>query len=72
MSLKDKVAIVTGATRGIGKEILIDLATKGVKVVGIYARSETAANELQENLSNNGCEVEFLKVKWTMLNLLIQ
>lgn len=63
MSLKDKVAIVTGATRGIGKEILIDLATKGVKVVGIYARSEAAANELQENLSNNGCEVEFFKGK---------
>ena len=32
-SLKDKVAIITGAGRGIGKETALYLAKKGVKVL---------------------------------------
>ena len=32
MRLHDKVAIVTGASRGIGKEIAIALAKEGAKV----------------------------------------
>ena len=32
-SLKDKVAIVTGASRGIGKAIAIQLSNSGAKVV---------------------------------------
>jgi NAD(P)-dependent dehydrogenase (short-subunit alcohol dehydrogenase family) len=40
MDLKDKVAIVTGASRGIGKAIALGLAGEGVKVV-VAARSES-------------------------------
>ena len=36
----EKIAIVTGASRGIGKEIAIHLAKNGVKVIANYNKSE--------------------------------
>ena len=41
--LKNKVAIVTGASRGIGQAAALALASKGAKVVVNYARSGDAA-----------------------------
>ena len=37
--LRDKVAIVTGSSRGIGRAIALELATVGAKVVVNYATS---------------------------------
>ena len=42
-----KVAIVTGATRGIGKEIAINLAKDGYNVVINYNNSDTLALEVK-------------------------
>ena len=39
----EKIAIVTGASRGIGKEIAIHLAKNGVKVIANYNKSENQA-----------------------------
>ena len=44
--LADKVAIVTGGSRGIGRATAIALATEGAKVVVNYARSRDAADEV--------------------------
>jgi 3-oxoacyl-[acyl-carrier protein] reductase len=46
MSLTGKSAIVTGASRGIGRAIAIDLAARGVSVVINYNSSESAAQEV--------------------------
>ena len=43
----EKVAIVTGGARGIGRAIVIALAKKGVKVVANYNQSEEKAKELK-------------------------
>lgn len=59
--VKDKVAIVTGATRGIGKEIALKLASNGAKVIGIYARSDKAANEIKEELNKEGYDIKFYR-----------
>ncbi len=47
-----KVAIVTGATRGIGKEIAINLAKDGYNVVINYNSSDALAKEVKEICDN--------------------
>lgn len=52
-NLTDQVAIVTGASRGIGRSIALYLAKLGAKVVVNYSgskeKAEAVANEIQEN-----------------------
>jgi 3-oxoacyl-[acyl-carrier protein] reductase len=45
-ALSDKVAIITGSSRGIGKAAAIALAQVGAKVVVNYARASSAAEEV--------------------------
>jgi 3-oxoacyl-[acyl-carrier protein] reductase len=52
--LTDKVAIVTGASRGIGKAIAQSLAAEGAKVVINYASSSTAAEALVTEITEQG------------------
>ena len=53
MDFKDKTAIVTGASRGIGKSISIMLAKNGVDVV-ITGRATEKLNSLKHELQNYG------------------
>ena len=45
-SLEGKAAVVTGASRGIGRAIALELARRGARVVVNYCRSEDAAAEV--------------------------
>jgi len=47
-----KSAIVTGASRGIGKAIALALATTGYKVVGCYEKSANLAKKLEKKSLN--------------------
>lgn len=53
LKLKDKVAIVTGASRGIGRIIALTLAREGARVV-VTARSKPQLDELVIQISEDG------------------
>jgi 3-oxoacyl-[acyl-carrier protein] reductase len=52
--LENKVALVTGASRGIGKAIALDLAKNGASVAVNYAGNEAKANEVVDEIKANG------------------
>ncbi|WP_216828022.1 3-oxoacyl-[acyl-carrier-protein] reductase [Alkalihalobacterium elongatum] len=54
--LNGKVALVTGASRGIGKAIALELAQNGAKVAVNYAGSKDKAEAVVNEIVNNGGE----------------
>ncbi|MDK0979804.1 3-oxoacyl-[acyl-carrier-protein] reductase [Clostridium perfringens] len=59
--LKDKVAIVTGGTRGIGRAIALKLADHGANIVINYRNSDKEAEELKAILEEKGVKVLAVK-----------
>ncbi|KAA0564146.1 3-oxoacyl-[acyl-carrier-protein] reductase [Rossellomorea aquimaris] len=56
MNLEGKVALVTGASRGIGREIALELAREGCNVAVNYSGSEAKANEVVDEIKGLGRE----------------
>lgn len=52
--LTNKTAVVTGASRGIGRSIAIDLAKSGTNVVVNYSGNEAKANEVVDEIKALG------------------
>ncbi len=50
MNFKDKVVLVTGSSRGIGRQIVYDFAKKGASVIINYNSSEDDAKLLEEEI----------------------
>lgn len=57
----EKVALVTGASRGIGREIAKSLAKQNIKVIANYNNSEEKAIELKKELEAEGIEIDIVK-----------
>lgn len=57
----NKVAIVTGASRGIGREIAKELAISGIKVIANYNKSEDQAIKLKEELKEDNIFIDLFK-----------
>ncbi|MEE9247259.1 MAG: SDR family NAD(P)-dependent oxidoreductase, partial [Dehalococcoidia bacterium] len=54
MKLKGRVALVTGASRGIGAGIARCMAREGAAVVVNYFRSEAAARQVVQEIEGSG------------------
>ena len=57
----NKVIVVTGASRGIGREIAKELAIKGYNIVANYNKSEKQIKELQEELRKENKNLDIYK-----------
>lgn len=54
MSLEGRTALVTGGSRGIGKAIVEELASRGAKVAFVYQSSQAAAEAMAAELTARG------------------
>jgi NAD(P)-dependent dehydrogenase (short-subunit alcohol dehydrogenase family) len=54
MRLDNRVALVTGSSRGIGREIAKTMAQEGADVVINYSRSKEAAEAAAEEVKKMG------------------
>lgn len=52
--LNGKTALITGASRGIGKAIALKFAKEGANIAIVYAGNETAANETKNEILSLG------------------
>lgn len=59
--LDDKVALVTGGARGIGREIALELARLGTKLAINYNSSAAAAESLAEEIKQLGSECQIIQ-----------
>ena len=57
----NKVIIVTGASKGIGKEISKELAKKGNAIIANYNKSEKEIKELQQELEKQNIKIDIYK-----------
>lgn len=57
-----KIAIVTGASRGIGKAIAVKLARDGYKIWGVFRENEQKATEVKRKIEEGGGSCLMLKV----------
>jgi 3-oxoacyl-[acyl-carrier protein] reductase len=54
LSLENRIAVVTGASRGIGKAIALELANRGASVIVNYVYSSDAAEAVVSEIKSNG------------------
>jgi len=70
-SLKGKVALVTGAGRGLGREMALELGRRGAKVAVNYANSDAAAAEVVNAIKSFGSDAIAVKANVSVVKDII-
>lgn len=59
--LEGKIALITGASRGIGRAIAMELARRGASIAVNFRTSQSAAEELRKEIHQAGCDCELFQ-----------
>ena len=82
--LDDKIALITGGCRGIGKAVALEFAKAGATVILNDVSSEDSAQEVLKEIEDLGGKSEFLqfnvtesgiveeKIKYILLNIILR
>jgi 3-oxoacyl-[acyl-carrier protein] reductase len=68
MQLKDKVTIVTGGTKGIGKSICLLFAKEGASVIANFSNDVNAAEDLMNEAKSKGLNIRLFKADVTQFD----
>ncbi len=60
-----KIAIITGASKGIGRQVAKELAKSNIQVIANYNKSEKDAIQLKEELKKENIEIDIFKANVT-------
>ena len=63
-NLKGKIALITGATHGIGKSIALTLARAGAEIIAI-GRTQSALEELDDDIKKIGYKATLVPLDLT-------
>jgi len=61
MKFKEKIALVTGSSRGIGRAIALEFAREGANVVVNSSKTETEGKKVVEEIKNIGSDAIYIK-----------
>lgn len=65
---KDKVVLITGGSRGIGRATAIKFTKLGAKVIVVYASNENKASSLVKEIKDFGGEINLIKADLSVEN----
>jgi len=69
MSTKNKIALITGGSRGLGKNMAIALAKKGIDVVLTYHSNKEAADEVVKEIESLGQKAKAFQLDTSNIHL---
>ncbi|HEX5027169.1 MAG TPA: SDR family oxidoreductase [Agriterribacter sp.] len=72
MSTKSKIALVTGGSRGLGKDMALSLGKKGIDVVITYRANKEEASKVVQEIEHNGQKATALSLDMNQPALLDQ
>lgn len=70
MTVKRKIALVTGGSRGLGKDMVLSLGRRGFDVVLTYRTSEEQAHEVVQELEKLGVKAAALQLNLSLFGSL--
>lgn len=60
--MKNKIALVTGGSRGLGKDMALSLSRKGIDVILTYQKNKDEAEKVVNKIKSNNCNSAALQL----------
>ena len=65
---KNKIALITGGSRGLGKNMAINIAKKGIDVIITYQTNKTAADAVVSEIKKTGRKAHAIQLDTSKIN----